>query len=260
MRTREVMFRIGGEEDLLDRPAVAASASRPSHAEAAVASRPSTTAACAVCPPDASVPPSSAAMTWPAEGPVATDAAVLDASVPNVPARGGPPRSAGGSERSPAAAPNTSVSPLLPDLDRRGRAIADGSISKDNTAADASGLRRWREEPTALLKGGQRPRLAKLHRCVAWVNALIFTVLIVAAVIGHTPASTTAASSGATPVRQAARPVAARASTRFASSRVLRGPPSRCALPSRLPCPRLTARSGHPDSGDDRGNPGGFGR
>jgi hypothetical protein len=271
VRTREVMFRIGGEDDLLERPAaVPASASQ---AEAPADARPSTAVASAVSPLEDGTPMPSAAAARPAEGPVKNGAVIpeADASAPDVATRGSPPRPAVAMERGPGATPSTLVSPTLSDLDRGDRAATDDSISNESTPVVTSWGRRWRppahqessrrECAAALLKSSRRPRLAQLHRCVAWVNAAIFTVLIVAAVVGHTPSSTTDPSSGATQIRQTTRPVAAPPSTRPANSGVLRKSLCRCRPRGRPPCSRKTARFADPESGGDQGDRRGeFGR
>jgi hypothetical protein len=258
VRTREVMFRIGGEEDLLDRPtAVPVSAPQPSHTAVPTASQPLPATARAACPPDAGTPPASATAAQPPESPAMSEAAVLDVPAPDAPARGSPARPADDVEPSPVTVLHAPVSPRLPDLDRQDPATARGcSISQDDVPTVVSPLRRRRLPPhhqgrdtavrrhrsTVAVKGRQRPRLAKLQSCIAWVNALIFTVLVVAAVIGHTPASTTAAGSEPSTAQAAARPVAPLPSTRLAGSKVLPGPRVRehRACPSRSARPHLT--------------------
>jgi hypothetical protein len=191
-----------------------------------------------------------------------------DESAPDVATRGSPPRAAVAIERDLGAMPSTLVYPTLSDLDR---AATDDSISNENTPVLTSGRRRGRpparqegsrrERAGALLRSSRHPRLGQLHRCVAWVNAAIFTVLIAAAVVGHTPSSATAPSSGATRVVQTARPAAEPPSARPASSGVLRRSLSRCRLRGRPACPRKTARFAGPEPGDDQADGRGeFGR
>ncbi len=248
------MFRIGGEEDLLDRPtAVPISTPQPSTA-VPTASKPLPATARAACPPDAGTPPASATAAQPPEAPVMSEAAVLDVPAP-APARGSPARPADDVEPSPVTVLHAPVAPRLPDLDRQDPATARGcSISRDDVSTVVSPLRRRRlprhhqgkdtavrrHRSTVAVKGRERPRLAKLQSCIAWVNALIFTVLVVAAVIGHTPASTTATGSEpSTALTQAtARPVAPLPSTRLAGSKILPRPRARehraCSLPASI--------------------------
>jgi hypothetical protein len=266
VRTREVMFRIGGEEDLLDRPtAMPVPAPQPSHTAVPTASQPLPATARAACPPDAGTPPESPAMS---------EAAVLDVPAPDAPARGSPARPADDVEPSPVTVLHAPVSPRLPDLDRQDPATARGcSISQDDVPTVVSPLRRRRLPPhhqgkdaavrrhrsTVAVKRRQRPRLAKLQSCIAWVNALIFTVLVVAAVIGHTPASTTAAGRepSTAPTQAAARPVAPLPSTRLAGSKILPEPRARehRACPSRSARPRLTLPPRPPEASFKRSLP-----
>lgn len=232
------MFRIGGEEDLLDRaPAVPVCAPQPSRAAVPIASRPLPATARAACPPAAGTPWASAT---PPETSGISEAGVLNMSAPDAPARGSQAPHTDDMEPSPVTVLHAPASPPLSDLDRQDPATAHGrSISQDDMPTVAPPLRRRRlpahqhrdtatrrHRSTATLKRRPRPRLARLQSCIAWVNALIFTVLVVAAVIGHTPASTTAAGSESSTVvtQVATKPVAPLPSTRFTGSKTLLRP------------------------------------
>jgi hypothetical protein len=196
-RTREVMFRIGSEEDLPDPPTAApACAQSPSRAAAPNASEPS---------------PAPAIQAQPTR-PAASAAEVLDA-----PVAVSPVRPAQAMKPSPSAMPATSASraPVPTPLRRREpRAHQNHHHAGRRDRSIASPRRR------------QRPGLVPLHIWIASLNALIVTMLVVAAVIGHAPPATSAVGqeSPTTTRQAAARPVASSVNTRSATSRAIASP------------------------------------
>jgi hypothetical protein len=206
-RTREVMFRIGGEEDLFDRPSVApASVPQPDSAPIPGASEPLSTPWRADRPLDADIPLAPGVSEQPTETLTASATKVLDAPAPENPAR--PVQSM---EPTPATVPDTSTSgvpaPASPLSPRSPRAHRHHDAGR-------------RDRSTASLTRRQRPGLTRLHSWIAWVNALILTVLIVAAVIGHDPQSTTAVGRASSTTPAAARPVDSSSNTGPAMSKL----------------------------------------
>ena len=217
-RTREVMFRIGGEEDLLDRPTVApAPAPQPDSAPIPIASEPPSTPWRAGRPLDADIPLAPGVPEQPTEILTASATKVLDA-----PALENPPRPVQSMEPSPATVPDTSTSGVpAPAPPRSPRAHQHHDAGR-------------RDRSTASPTRRQHLGLTRLHSWIAWVNALILTVLIVAAVIGHDPPSTTAVGRASSTTQAAARPVDSSSNTGSAMSKLPprplirehRGPPS----------------------------------
>lgn len=219
-RTREVMFRIGGEEDLFDRPSVApASVPQPDSAPIPGASEPLSTPWRADRPLDADIPLAPGVPEQPTETLTASATKALDAPAPEN------PQPVQSMEPSPATVPDTSTSgvpaPAPPLSPRSPRAHQHHDAGR-------------RDRSTASPTRRQHPGLTRLHSWIAWVNALILTVLIVAAVIGHDPQSTTAVGRASSTTQAAARPVDSSSNTGSAMSKLPprplirehRGPPS----------------------------------
>lgn len=206
-RTREVMFRIGGEDDLLDRPTVApVTAPKPDSAPIPRISEPPPTPGRAGRPLDADIPLAPGIPDQPTETLRASATKVLDAPPPE-----NPPRPVQSMEASPATVPDTSTSgipaPASPLPPRSPRAHRHHDAGRRDRSA-ASVTRR------------QRPGLTRVHSWIAWVNALILTVLIVAAVIGHDPPSTTAVGRASSTTQTAVRPVDSSSNTGPAMSKL----------------------------------------
>jgi hypothetical protein len=143
------------------------------------------------------------------------------------------------SSPSPATMPETSTprapAPTQPLRRREPRAHQDRGAGR-------------RDRSTAPPTRRQRPGLTGLHSWIAWVNAAILIVLIVAAVIGHDPPSTTAVGRApSTTTRQpaAAQTVASSVGARPATTMILPKPLAhrRHSLPSHRPRPRVTVQA-----------------
>jgi hypothetical protein len=228
-RTREVMFRIGGEEDLLDcLTAEPAGALRPKDAAIPTPPKPLPVPAQAAWPlEDDILPaptiaprpaetlikteaevadlPAHAILAQPAEADTTSEAGVLDVPAPAAPA-GDVPTPDPPAREVPARPIRAPASPPHPR--RRGA----------HHGRDAS--RRYRSIPPPMRC--QRPGLVKLSSCIAWVNALILTVLVVAGVIGHAPASTASRERPSTITRATARPAVSAPVTRLEFAQILR--------------------------------------
>jgi hypothetical protein len=205
-RVREVMFRIGGEEDLLDcRPAVPTCAPPPNQTPIPTASAPAPPAPATSARPTESdtageaEAPNVPAPAAPNQGTPkphlrARDARTLDMQappVPSAPLRDEPKPHPPAPHRSvrdvPAPAPPARVPAPRPI-----RAPSSPPRSRSRGPHhdwDAGTL--YQSPPPARRR--PRPQLRGLTSTIAWVNALILALLVLAAVIGHTPPSTTAA-------------------------------------------------------------------
>jgi hypothetical protein len=176
------MFRIGGEEDLLDLPTPGA----------------------------------------------------LDAPAPESPAR-----------RTERTEP---ISARVPESSRSAVEAPPSRRRRREPRADQQRHAGRRDRSTAPPTRRQRPGLTGLHSWIAWVNAAILTLLIVAAVIGHDPPSTTAvgrAPSTATRQAAAAQTVASSVGARPATTRILPKPLAhrRHSPPSHSPRPRVAVQA-----------------
>lgn len=222
-RTHEVMFRIGGEDDLLDRPTVApATAPQPDSTPIPRSPEPPFAPWHSGRPLDADVLVVPGLSEQPIETLAASATEALDAPALDIPTL-----TVQRTESTPATAPDTSTpevppptSPLRPQWPRTHQHhYAD---RQDRSIAPSTRRR--------------HPGLTRLHSWIAWVNALILTVLIVAAIIGHTPPSTTVTSRESSPTRTAARPLDSLSNPRPAISN----------LPSRPPVREHRGQSSHP--------------
>ena len=200
-RTGELMFRIGGEEDLLD-PIHASTSSAPeppAAADISGQSAPVTPSAVGVLDAPASVSPARPdECAHPSPTATAPDAATTS--------------SCGLDPRDPVAALLLDPRASGGDSERiAGRICRDGVTASGSLRGarwpqvdedrGGSGLGRSISPSTRLRRSG----LTRLHIWIAWVNAVILAVLIVAAVVGHDPSSTTGASRGPSTAQAPAR-------------------------------------------------------
>jgi len=170
------MFRIGGEEDLLDpsHAAISNAPERPAAAEIPAQPTPVTPSAAGVL--DA---PASVSLARPAEG---TPSYGLDLQYPTT---------AFSVDHKPSGCDSERIADRISEDDITAAISLRGAQwPRANEHRDTGGLGR----PTLPSAGRQRPGLTRLHIWIAWVNALILAVLIAAAVVGRDPTSTTAAS------------------------------------------------------------------
>jgi hypothetical protein len=224
-RAREVMFRIGGEEDLLDPPtAVPASVPPANRAPITSASMPPSAPAQPAWSPYADIP----LVPEPDEVLIVGGAEVAAAPAPAIPAQ---PAEAAITSEGEAVDTSTAPTPDVPTPDPPAREDPARPIRAPTPPSHRRrrGTHHNREanrgcRSTATPNGRQRSGLAKLSSTVAWVNALILTMLVLAAVIGHTPASTTVANRELpSPLAQApARAAAPLRITRLELAKILR--------------------------------------
>jgi hypothetical protein len=177
-RANKVMFRIGGEDELLDPP-----------------------------PPPTSTPPLSPTKLAPEEQPRAACPAD-DAPGVSVRVSSGvsePPTASVATDPTETLGPptgNRSVRPV-----QASPAVPMSSISTSGISVSAAlrsrgtqhhrhGRANREDRPIAPTIRQRRPRPTGAHGWITWLNALILAVLIVAAVIGHDPSSTPATSRG----------------------------------------------------------------
>jgi hypothetical protein len=173
------MFRIGGEEDLLDLPKPGALDAR---SPASPTQRTERTEPISASAPGDSISP-----------PLGLDT------------------------QDPAAAPSPSLGLSGSDAEFAARRIAEDGVRSPPSRRRGREPRAHRRRSagsrgrsTAPPVHSPRPGLTGWHSWIAWINAGILAVLIVAAVIGHDPPSTTAAGPEppASPKQAVAQPVA----------------------------------------------------